>query len=42
MPHSVPVNNSKQIRKALGINTLPVKTIGDRRSLNELDYSRFI
>jgi uncharacterized protein (TIGR02466 family) len=42
IPHSVPVNNTKQIRKALGINTLPVKTIGDRRSLNELDYSRFI
>ena len=42
LPHSVPVNNSKQIRKALGINTLPVKTIGNKRSLNELDYSRFI
>jgi uncharacterized protein (TIGR02466 family) len=42
IPHSVPVNNTKQIRKALGINTLPLKTIGDRRTLNELDYSRFI
>jgi hypothetical protein len=41
-PHSVPVNNTKQVRKALGINVLPVKTIGNKRSLNELDYSRFI
>jgi len=42
IPHSVPVNNTKQIRKALGINALPVKNIGNKRSLNELDYSRFI
>lgn len=42
IPHSVPVNKTKQIRKALGINALPVKTIGNKRSLNELDYSRFI
>ena len=40
--HSVPVNNTKQVRKALGINALPLKTIGNKKSLNELDYSRFI
>jgi len=40
--HSVPVNNTKKVRKSIAFNILPKEKIGDERSLNEILFKRLI
>ena len=40
--HSVPVNNTNQVRKSLSMNILPKGKIGDEGSLTELIFDKVI
>ena len=40
--HGVPPNPKPRIRKALGINVMTKGTLGDRETISELDYKRYV
>ena len=40
--HGVPPNPKPKIRKALGINAMTKGKLGDRQTISELDYKRYV
>ena len=40
--HGVPPNPKPKIRKALGINAMTKGKLGDRETISELDYKRYV
>lgn len=41
LPHSVPENKTRIVRKSLSMNIVPKKGLGDKRMLTELLFKRF-
>jgi len=38
LPHSVPINNTSQVRKSLSFNCVPLNSLGDEEDLTELKF----
>ena len=39
--HGVPPNNTNRVRKALGVNSLTINTLGDRETISEIIFGRY-
>jgi uncharacterized protein (TIGR02466 family) len=40
--HGVPPNNTNRIRKSLGVNVLTKGTLGDKETISEIKYNRYV
>ena len=40
--HGVPPNQKPKIRKVLGVNAMTKGKLGDRETISELDYKRYV
>ena len=38
LPHSVPINNTSQVRKSLSFNCVPLNNLGNEEDLTELKF----
>lgn len=42
LTHGVPPNNTNRVRKSLGVNVLTSDTLGDKETISEIIFSRYV